>query len=230
MLIVLSIGGSILAKDLNPERFRAYADIFRELSQEHRFIIVTGGGVAARNYIETARKLGANEAVCDFIGIDVTRLNARLLITAFGDMAYPEIPTGYREAELALASGKIVVTGGVVPGQTTDAVSALLAEYLNAQLLVIATSVDGVYSDDPVKNSAAKKYETMTPEELIEIVMGTEMKAGSRSPVDPLAAKIIQRCGIETFVVDGSSPENISGVIQDNGKGLATASGTKITR
>jgi uridylate kinase len=35
------------------------------------------------------------------------------------------------------------------------------------------------------------------------------MAAGSNSPIDPLAAKIIQRCGIKTVVVDGTDPENI---------------------
>lgn len=219
MLIVLSIGGSILAKELDPERFREYADMLKKLGCEHKLVIVTGGGVAARRYIDTARQLGANESICDFIGIDVTRLNAQLLIAALGNATYPEPPSTYREAELALSSGKIVVMGGVIPGQTTDAVSAILAEYLNADLLVIATSVDGVYSDDPIENPDATKYEVMTPEELIDVVMSTEMKAGSKSPVDPLAAKIIQRCGIQTIVVDGSKTENVLNVIlQENVK------------
>ncbi|MBP2029997.1 uridylate kinase [Methanohalophilus levihalophilus] len=219
MLIVLSIGGSILAKDLDPERFREYAEVLKKLSQEHKVVIVTGGGVAARRYIDAARQLGANESVCDFVGIDVTRLNAQLLIAALGNSAYPEPPGTYREAELALASGKIVVMGGVIPGQTTDAVSAILAEYLNANLLVIATAVDGVYSEDPNKNPAATKFDTMTPEELISVVMSTEMKAGSKSPVDPLAAKIIQRCGMKTIVLDGGNSENIANVVlQENVK------------
>ncbi|MDK2892523.1 UMP kinase [Methanohalophilus sp.] len=219
MLIVLSIGGSILAKDLDPERFREYADVLKKLAQDHKILIVTGGGVAARHYINTARQLGANESVCDFIGIDVTRLNAQLLIAALGNAAYPEPPCTYREAEFALVSGKIVVMGGVIPGQTTDAVSAILAEYLNANLLVIATSVDGVYSEDPNENPDAIKFHTMTPEELINVVMRTEMKAGSKSPVDLLAAKIIQRSGMKTIILDGSKSENIANVIlQENVK------------
>jgi uridylate kinase len=220
MLIVLSIGGSILAKDLDPGRFREYADVLRKLTQEHKIAVVTGGGVIARRYIDTARQLGANESVCDFVGIDVTRLNAQLLIAALGNAAYPQSPCTYREAESALVSDKIVVMGGVIPGQTTDAVSAILAEYLNANLLVIATSVDGVYSEDPNVNPAAIKYDSMTPEELVNVVMNTEMKAGSKSPVDPLAAKIIQRCGMKTIVLDGSNSENISNVIHhENVKG-----------
>ena len=92
--------------------------------------------------------------------------------------------------------------GGLIPGQTTDAVSAVLAEYVGADLLINATSVDGVYTSDPNIDKNAKKLTSMTPSELVEIVMKIDMAAGSNSPLDPLAAKIIQRCGIKTIVVD----------------------------
>jgi uridylate kinase len=214
MLFVISIGGSVLARDLNPERFKKYASMLEELSQEHSIVVVTGGGVAARQYIETARQIGANEVTCDFIGIDVTRLNAQLLIAALGKNAYPEPPLNYKDAELALASGKIVVMGGVIPGQTTDMVSAVLAEYLRADIMVIATSVDGVYSSDPATDENARKFDVMTPKELLDVVISTEMKAGSKSPVDPLAAKMIERCNIDTIVMDGTQPEMISNVVR----------------
>ena len=53
--------------------------------------------------------------------------------------------------------GRIVVMGGVAVGQTTDAVAALLAEYVRADRLIVATSVDGVYTADPEKDPDAKK-------------------------------------------------------------------------
>ncbi|WP_094227100.1 UMP kinase [Methanolobus psychrotolerans] len=218
MLIVLSVGGSILAKEIKPDSFLGYADVLKELSKEHRLVVVTGGGAAARDYINVARSTGANEVVCDYIGIDITRLNARLLISALGDAAYPEPPKDYKQAQEALSSGKIVVMGGVIPGQTTDAVGAILTEYLRADLLVIPTSVDGVYSADPRKDPKAVKYETMTAKQLVNTVMTTEMKAGSKSPVDPLAAKIIERCNIETIVMEGSDPQNVLNVILQESK------------
>jgi uridylate kinase len=55
----------------------------------------------------------------------------------------------------------------------------------------------------------------MTAKELVSTVMTTEMKAGSKSPVDPLAAKIIERCNIETIVMDGSNPQDVLKVIHD---------------
>lgn len=206
MKLVYSLGGSILAgKD--PESLRLYADALKELAQDHRIFVVVGGGRIAREYIGKARALGASEIFCDQIGIGATRLNALLLVAALGEAAPQEIPTSYSEA--AQSPHRIVVMGGLAPGQTTDAVSALLAERVGADRLIIATSVDGVYTADPEKDPSAEKLKSMTPHALVRLAMETEMRAGSRSPVDPLAAKIIERSRIPTSVVLGSEIENL---------------------
>jgi uridylate kinase len=214
MLIVLSLGGSILAKNLDPDRFRKYAEVLRKISKKHSMIVVTGGGESARQYIGTARAMGADEVTCDYIGIEITRLNARLLAAALGSDACPEIPTNYIEAAKAINSGKVVVMGGVTPGQTTDAVAAILGEYLRADLLAIATSIDGVYSADPHCDPNAVKFDKISPEKLINIVMAIEMKAGSKSPVDPVAAKIIERCKLDTLVMDARDPAQLGEVLE----------------
>lgn len=219
MKIIVSIGGSVLAKELQPEKFKGYATVIKEIGKNHTVFIVTGGGKAAREYIGVARDLGSDEATCDFIGIDLTRLNARLLIAALGEAAYFEPPLNYKEARTASMTGKIVVMGGVIPGQTTDAVSAVLSEYVGADLLINATSIDGVYTSDPKKNKDARKFETMTPHQLIEIVMKTEMVAGANSPIDLLAAKIIERSNIRTIVLNGENPQNILDAVSGKYRG-----------
>jgi len=220
MIVVISIGGSILAPKLDSKNFGRYAEAIREVAEKHTVFVVTGGGAIAREYIQVARHLGANEAICDSIGIDVTRLNARLLISALGGGAHPEPPSDYKEAGRAASSGKVVVMGGVAPGQTTDAVAAILAEYVQANLLVSATSVDGVYTTDP-KNSGAKKLDKITPGQLVDIVMKSEMRAGAQSIMDPLAAKVIERSKIHTIVLDGSNPKSIVDAIL-KGKHMGT--------
>ena len=208
MIFVYSLGGSILAgKD--PESLRQYAKALKELAKEHQIYVVVGGGRIAREYIEKARALGSSEVFCDLIGIGATKLNSALLIAALGDAAPSEIPDTYAKAAQLSLPGKIVVMGGIAPGQTTDAVSALLAEYVHADKIIVATSVDGVYTADPERDPTAKKLETMTPHDLARLAMETEMKAGSRSPVDPLAAKIIERSSIPTAIVLGSKIENL---------------------
>ncbi len=210
MILVVSIGGSVLTSNLDPERIRKYASSIKALAEEHTTYIVVGGGRIARDYITAARDLGANEVECDIIGIDMTRINAKLLIAALDSTAYPVPLTSYQDARNAALTGRVVVMGGLIPGQTTDAVSAVLAEYVGADLLINATSVDGVYTADPNLDSKAEKISSMTPSQLVDIVMKIDMSAGSNSPLDPLAAKIIQRCGVKTFVIDGREPGNIN--------------------
>jgi uridylate kinase len=217
MIIVYSLGGSILAEQ-NTEGLRRYADELKKLSKEHRIYVVVGGGVYARNYIEKARALGASEAFCDLIGINIAKVNAILLMAALGDDAAP-LPDGYFEAAQQSAPDKVVVMGGVALGQTTDAVSALLAELVRADRLIIATNVEGVYTADPKVDPAATKLDRMTPKQLVEIAMMTEMKAGSKSAIDPLAAKIIERSSIPTAVVNGRDIANLRKGMNGNHEG-----------
>lgn len=210
MRVIVSVGGSVLAPDLDSERVRAYADCVDTLrSAGHEIGLVVGGGRVAREYIETGRALGANEMALDQLGISVTRLNARLLIAALGEEAVPTPPECYEGAAGALRRAEIPVMGGVVPGQTTDAVGAALAETVDADLLVYATSVSGVYSEDPEENPDATHYEELATTDLVDIIGGIEMSAGSNTPVDLLAAKIIQRSETRTIVLDGTDPEDV---------------------
>ena len=115
----------------------------------------------------------------------------------------------YESAKQILHQEGVVVMGGVAPGQTTDAVGAALAEYTDADLLIYATSVDGVYDSDPKLNPKATRYDELAPGELVEIISSMEMIAGNPAPVDLLASKLIERSGIKTVVIDGSDPKNV---------------------
>ena len=207
--VVISIGGSVFISDFDAEKIRKFSDTISTLSKEARVFVVVGGGKISRDYISLARKLGASEVTCDKIGIDITRVNARILIAGLGDKAYPEVAKSFEEAWRASKTHDVVVCGGMFPGQTTDAISALLAEYVRADLLINATSVDGVYTSDPKTDPDAKKLERITPKKLCEVVMSQVMRAGSSTVLDPVAAKIIERSQIKTVVISGENPENI---------------------
>jgi len=92
MKIVVKVGGSAIAQGLDARRFREYADVIKQLAKDHTVLIVIGGGSPARDYINVSKELGANNSILDYIGIGVSRLNARLLISALGDSAYPQPP------------------------------------------------------------------------------------------------------------------------------------------
>ncbi len=209
-MIVISLGGSVVFDTLDSKKIREYAEVFSDV--DDKVFIVVGGGKIARDYIRCMRELNADETSCDYIGIEVTRLNAMLFSYAI-KKAPKLIPKDFREAYELIKTHDIVVMGGTFPGHTTDATSAMLAEYVNAKTLFIATSVDGVYSDDPMVNPKAVKYEKLTPGELVEIVSKSKAKAGISSVVDILAAKIIERSSIRTIVFKGSV-ENIKKVLK----------------
>ena len=214
MRVVVSIGGSVLAPDLEPDRVAAHAAVVDGLVADgHEVAVVVGGGDVARRYIGTARALGATEYDLDAVGIDVTRLNARLLLAALESSTIPEPAEDPETARASLRRGETVVMGGTVPGHTTDAVSALLAETVAADLLVYATSVPGVYSADPDEDDDAERHDRLTPAELVDTIASIETTAGSNAPVDLLAAKVIERSGLRAVVLDGTDPERVADAV-----------------
>ncbi|TDA30585.1 MAG: UMP kinase [Archaeoglobi archaeon] len=210
MRLVLSLGGSVF--EGGAERIRSFARVLDEISSENELFVVVGGGKLARELIGKARELGANEAMCDYIGIAVTRINAMLLAIAMRNSA-KRIPENFIEAQELSKNYSAVVMGGTFPGHTTDATSALLAEFVNADLLLNATSVDGVYSEDPKKNPNARKFERITPSELVKLIANSSMEAGANVVMDLLSAKIIERSRIRTVIFRGE-PENILKVLR----------------
>ena len=106
MKIVVAIGGSILLKEYDCKKFQEYSAILKDLATEHELFVVVGGGKPAREYISVVRDLGAGEAQCDDIGIEVTRINAKLMLSALGDAAYQRVPHNFQEALEFSATGK----------------------------------------------------------------------------------------------------------------------------
>ena len=198
-----------------PDPREVYADIIRDISKEHEIFIVVGGGRPAREYIGVVRDMGESESICDEIGIQVTRINARLLQLALKDCSYPAIPENFHQALEFAASGKIVIMGGTEPAHSTDAVGSILAEYVDADLVINATSVDGLYDKDPNKFDDAVMFSEVTTSKLLEIVSGNETKAGTYEFIDKTAIEIIKRSAIKTVIVNGNNPENVKTAITE---------------
>ncbi len=217
MRAVLKIGGSLLYdKDGNilVEKVRNYAAAIKSLVKDgHSLVIVVGGGIPAREFISAARDLGASEAQCDWLGIKLARNNAELLCAGLGDIAYPKIVETLDELEVAVKIGKVVLMGGLIPGQSTNAVAALAAETVAAETLFNATNVDGVYDRDP-KESGAKRFDTITIVELKKVLSGGGTKAGEYKLFDPIAIKVVERSKISTVIFDGVNPDNLTRVFR----------------
>ena len=83
------------------------------------------------------------------------------------------------------------------------------AESVDADLLVYATSANGVYDADPNADPDATQFGSMSPTELVDVVLPMSRDAGASAPVDLLAAKLIDRAGIRSIVLDGTDPSAV---------------------
>jgi uridylate kinase len=214
MHVVLSIGGSALMPNGNPNipLMKELSAIFKKSRND--FGIVVGGGPPARTYANAARKLGASEFDADSIAIMSTKQNAKLLISALGELAPSDVIHDFEEAREAAKAYKVVVMGGTIPGITTDTDSVLLAEAIGAKRLVNVSNVSGIYDSDPAKNKKAKKYDLLSYDQLISLAISADKRtAGTHFVFDLLACKLIARSSIETHFVDWKNTKEISAAI-----------------
>lgn len=217
MRVALKIGGSVLCPNGFPdmEYVRKFSKFLVELERKrNKIIVVTGGGGIARKYIESARVFTPSEDFLDRIGILGTRMNAMVLIASLGGRAYPRVVKNKDDLEHALGSNKIVVMGGTIPKQTTDAVTVAVAELLNADMIIIGTDVDGIYERDPKKYRGAKMFKNLSISDLKKIIKTKKYRAKPVAVIDPLAVKLLERSKIKTIVLNGRKIDNIRKAIE----------------
>lgn len=216
--VVIKLSGRLFGDNVVDE-LKAYAGMLKDVSTRVQPVVVAGGGKIARHYISAARGFGADEATLDIIGIDVSRLNAKLLISAIGNSAHPSVPRDLEEVTAAAETGSIVVTGGLHPGQSTNATAALIAEKIRAAKFINATDVDGIYDSDPNKNRKAKLFKEISVKECLEILGTENSAAGAYDLMDLVALKVIERSKLQTVVLR-SDTATISSAIE--GKAVGT--------
>lgn len=202
---VFALGGSVFTENLG--RLEEYAEAFDSFDEQ--IVVVTGAGKLKENML-AAEEIG-NQAELDLIGIKATRLNAQTLKTAMD--SHPKTPETPEEVQQIAVTGENFVMGGLVPGYSTDAVAATVAELLDGELY-IATSIHGVHSREP-EHPEAEKLDEVKTEKLKEIVSGNN-QAGKHDLIDGTAIEIIERSEIPTRVFRGV-PENIRKPTQAEG-------------
>jgi uridylate kinase len=136
--------------------------------------IVIGGGNIFRGVEASVR--GMERASADYMGMLATVINALALQNSLEKHGVPtrvqsaiemkELTEPYirRKAIRHLEKGRTVIfaAGTGNPYFTTDTAAALRAMEIGADVILKATKVDGIYSSDPMKDPAAKKYNTVT--------------------------------------------------------------------
>ncbi|MFX1475226.1 MAG: UMP kinase [Promethearchaeota archaeon] len=229
MKLVLKIGGSLLfdrRKRLYTTRFEQFAQVIGKIAtQGHKLVVVVGGGALAKSLINRGVRLNAGRDALDRLGIASTWVCAQLMIAALGDRAYPTPMFSEEQVLEHLAGTRLLVVGGLQPGQSTNAVAARIAELTESEVVVNATDVDGVYDQDPDRFPQAKRFESITVSQLRQIISSLSDKPGEYPLFDKNALNIVQRSGIEVWFVNGTNPDNILDAVSHQHIGTRLVSG-----
>ncbi|MBN2190660.1 MAG: UMP kinase [Candidatus Aureabacteria bacterium] len=176
--IILKLSGEALEGDqysIDRGKTLEIAKKMKEISRIGTQIgVVIGGGNIFRGL--SASEKGMDRTTADYMGMLATVINALALqsdlekigvrtrvMTAFEMRAIGELYIR-RRAVRHLEKGRVVIFAGGTgnPFFSTDTTAALRASEVNADAIIKATKVDGVYSDDPMKNKKAKLFKDLT--------------------------------------------------------------------
>ena len=181
--VVIKVSGEALAGEnqfgINDEMRNKVA---RQIKEIHdlgvQVAVVVGGG----NFWRGRTGGTMDRATADYIGMLATVMNALALQDAFEAQGMPtRVHTAIEMREVAepyvrlkaisqLKKNKVVIfaAGTGNPFFSTDTTAALRAAEIDAEVILLAKNVDAVYSDDPVTNPDAVKYEKLTHREVLE--------------------------------------------------------------
>jgi uridylate kinase len=183
--ILLKLSGEALQGDgqfgIDPKVLDALATQLKELvAMEVEVAVVIGGGNIFRGLSASAK--GMDRASADYMGMLATVINSVALQDALerhgvytrvlSAIEMKEVAEPYirRRATRHLEKGRVVIFGAGTgnPYFTTDTAAALRAMEVNAEVLLKATKVDGVYDKDPTKHDDAVKFEKLSYLEVLQ--------------------------------------------------------------
>ncbi|KAJ7945270.1 putative Uridylate kinase [Quillaja saponaria] len=221
--VLLKVSGEALAGDqmqnIDPKITMAIA---REVACVTRLgievAIVVGGGNIFRGS-SWAGSSGLDRSSADCIGMLATVMNAIFLQATMESIGIPtRVQTAFRMSEVAepyirrravrhLEKGRVVIfaAGTGNPFFTTDTAAALRCAEINAEVVLKATNVDGVYDEDPRCNPDARLLETLTYH---------EVTSKDLSVMDMTAITLCQENNIPLVVFNLNKPGNISRAIK----------------
>ncbi len=220
--ILLKLSGEALGGEaghgISPEAVHdmaAQVAEVRELGVE--VVIVVGGGNIFRGLQGSAK--GIERATGDYMGMLATVINALALQDALekrdvdtrvlSAISMTEVcePFIRRRAVRHLEKGRVVIfaAGTGNPYFSTDTAAALRANEIDAEVVLKATKVDGIYDKDPKRHSSAKRYTTITYGEALE----KRLKV-----MDASAFALCQDNKMPIIVFDFFKPHNLLRVVK----------------
>jgi len=174
--------------------------------RRRRFFILVGGGKVARNYQKALLEFGAKPSERDWIGINVTILNAEVVRQLFGGYSYSKIIADPRKK--IKTTKDIIVGGGYKPGWSTDYVSVLMAKTYGIKTIINLTNVDYVYNKNPNDFPDAKPLKNVDWKSF-EHIVGDKWTPGLSMPFDPRASKLAGKLKLKVIIINGKNLERL---------------------
>jgi len=202
-IIVISLGGSLIVPEkVDTLWLDKFKNLIIKMKNKYKFVISCGGGFVAREYISILNNERKSKKQQSLAGIDITRMNAKIMMQIFGNHSNKELPADMKQIASMLKKKDIVFCGALryAPNQTSDTTSAKLANYLKTKFINI-TNVDGLYTDNPLKNKNAKFIEKISWNEFEKRALKIKYKPGQHFVLDQKAATIIRKNKIITYIV-----------------------------
>ena len=180
---IIKIGGHGLI-DYGREVMHPLCEEIGELSKNHQFLVVTGGGGRVRHIMDIGIDLGMPTGVLAELAAKISEQNAIMVAILLSKYGGTRIHTGdLLELPMLLKLGILPVThgtppyglyehparNGMIPPHRTDTGAFLIAEVLGAKNCIIGKNVDGLYTEDPLKNPDAELIRDITAKELIKM-------------------------------------------------------------
>ena len=208
--IVLGLGGSVIVpNDVDTKLLAAWKELIDRHSKKHRFVIVVGGGKLARRYQEAAaavHSISAREK--DLIGIEATRLNAKLVQSVFGSRADAELIDSETKAKPLTKPVTVGCGWEKQTGRSTDYAAAVLADIYGAAAVIMAGKPAFVYDRNPDQFVTAKPFTELSWKQYAKIAP-KKWTPGANVPIDPVCAKFCRTHGIAAIVADGRNLRNM---------------------
>jgi len=211
--IIISLGGSLVApNDIDTGFLKVFKKTVVKFLDSKKFFIIVGGGKIWRNYQKALLEFGADNKERDLVGIEVSRLNAKVVRQMFSEIAFSEIITN--PTKKISTKKDIVVGGGWKPGWSTDYCSVMLAKNMGIKTIVNLTNIDYVFDKDPNKFKNAKAIKEITWKDFRKIVPD-KWTPGLSAPFDPIASRMAEILKIKVLMVNGKHLERLENFLNN---------------
>ncbi len=231
--VLLKLSGEALMGD---QEFGISSDVITSYAKQIKEVvdlgvelaIVIGGGNIFRGLSGSTQ--GIDRVTGDHMGMLATVINSLALQNAIEklgvstrvqsaiEMEKIAEPFIKRKAQRHLEKGRVVIFGGGTgnPYFTTDTAAALRAIEINADIVMKATKVDGIYDKDPMKHTDAVRYNEVTYTE----VLNKDLKV-----MDATAISLCRENKLPILVFDSVTEGNILRVMKEEGLGTLVIEG-----